>query len=260
MSFVDGLGDDWIDEAADDGGEVEQEEQVEVKAEPEAEQQEPKAEPEPEQSDTGEQVETRHTVPYAEMKREREKRQELERRLQEIEQSRQQTQQPAPQPQAIPDAYEQPEEFAQHLERRFEDQAFMIRLDVDGRSAERTYGKEETEAAVQWAMGRNDPALGMRMRQSPTPVELVVKEYRQSRTLEVLGDKSAEDFAREYAEKQGWIVSQPGADQPPSLKPSSPKPPRSLASKPGSGGVSQTAQGDGFEGIFKPSGMGLMRG
>lgn len=97
------------------------------------------------------------------------------------------------------------------------------------------------------------------MRQSASPVELVVQEYQQSRTLQAVAGRSLEDWAKDYATQQGWIVSPEQAA--PSSKPSSSKaPPRSLASKPGSGGVGDKATGDAFEGVFSSTGLGLSKG
>ena len=115
---------------------------------------------------------------------------------------------------------------------------------MSGRFAEQTHGKEKVEAAVAWAQeqGAKDPTLGQRVQAQPDPVGFVVQEYERSRTLQTLAGKTPEDFAREYAASQGWIVSEPGA-QAPILKPSSPTPPKGLATAPGKGGVGQAPSG-----------------
>lgn len=251
MSFLDKVGDDWVEAA---GGEPEAEAQPEpeqvVEPEPELEV-EPDPTPEPE---TTEEPKAAHTVPYAELKRERDKRQELERRLAEVNAAPR----PAPQPQKVPDAYEQPEAFSGFIDEKFDQLDFNQRARFSGWKAEQTYGKELVEQAVQWAQDGNDPALGQKVRQSDAPVELVVQEYQRSRTLETLSGKSLEDYAKDYAVQKGWIVAEPGANMPPSPQPSTPTPPRSLASRPGSGGVGQVAKGDGFD-IFASNGMGLKK-
>lgn len=246
MAFLDNLGDDWVKEA---GGEpadpVETETEVEVAEEP-LETEEEVAE-EVEKSDAGEAAKQSHTVPYAEMKREREKRQELERELAEYKQ---------PKPQAPKlDAYEKPEEFNQHFQTEFHQAQWALKTELDGFRAEQAYGKETVEAAMSWAQERfaQDPSLGVKVQGSATPVQTVVKEYQQSRTLETLGGKTFEEAAEEYAKSKGWTVSPGDAQQP---KPSPKAPTPSLSRRPGQGGSNQNA-GDAFEGIFSSDKMGI---
>ena len=248
MSFLDTFGDDWTETAAvesdDDAPEVEAKEPDET-PEPEAEAEEPEVE----KTDAETESKPTHTVPYAEMKREREKRQDAERRLAEMQQPRPQVHAPKL------DAYEQPEAFNQHFESQFAQQQWALRAEFDGFRAEQTYGKETVEAAIAWGQeqGARDPSLGLKVQNSSTPVETLVKEYQQNRTLETLGGKSFEDAAKEYAVKQGWAVSQ-GETLQPKLSPKAPSP--SLTRRPGQGGSNQNAT-DAFEGIFSSDKMGL---
>lgn len=253
MSFLDGAGNDWIEEA---GGEPEPPIQEEpaaeaAPAEPEPTPEEPDPEPIPEPQ-TASEPKAPHMVPYDEMRKYRERAQEAERKLAERAET------PA-KPQPVPDAYEQPQEFGQHFDQKFDQERFALRAEMSGFRAEQAFGKDTVQAATAWALEQNDPALGLRVRQSAAPVELVVQEYQRSLTLEALAGRSLEDYAQQHAVEKGWIVSpEPTA---PSPKPSSPTPPpRSLASRPGSGGVGQTASGDGFGGVFSSTGMGLKRG
>lgn len=198
--------------------------------------------PVPEQTEETPPVEEKfNPTLYREMKEERAKRQEAERRLAELEARAPQT----PQEKAkAPDPYEQPEEFSAYIEAIVEQKDFNNRLELSGERAEEKYGKPKVDEAVSWAVaeGAKDPVFAAKFRQHRAPVAFVVQEYERSRTLQTLGDKSPEDFAREYAVSQGWIVSEPGAPAP-ILKPSSPTPPKGLASAPGSGGVGQAPTG-----------------
>lgn len=251
MSFLDTVGDNWT-EQAEEGGD-----NPEVEAKPETEQ--PKLETE------GEQAESEEETPedkdgkfdpdlYRKMKDERRKRQEAEAELIELRRQREKPVE-ARKPEPIPDAYEKPDEFNAYLDQR----DFNVRAETSGIRAEIKYGEPTVKAATEWALAQNDPSLGLRVRQSASPVELVVQEYQRSRTLETIGSQTPEEFARAYAEQQGWIVSPESGQPAPKSKPSSPLPPRSLASKPGSGGIGQAAKDDGFGEIFSSVGMGLKR-
>lgn len=233
---VDRMGDDWLEQAGESQEEA-VEEQVEAQAEPE-----PQAE-ESEPSETEEapaEAEKPHMVPYAAMKQEREARQELERRLQALEagQPKQQPQASQPQqPQAIPDAYEDPQGFAAYLQQERAQIEWNADVKISKFKAETKYGEDKVKEAIAWAQQQaaTDPLLDQRIGQAASPVEFVVQEHQRSLTFQTLNGKSPEDYAREYAESQGWIVSQPQAETPVSQKPSAPKAPRSLATIPGTG-------------------------
>lgn len=249
MSFMDNFGEKWAEDAGEPADAVESEEEVisEEVIEPEdAETPEEVDEPDaaPVEADK-----KPHTVPYSEMKKERDKRQELERRLAEVQQPKE--------PVRIPDAYERPDEFGQHFQGQVEQVRWESRAEISGIRAETKYGKETVDAAIEWAQERrlSDPTLENRVYRSASPVEAVVQEYQQARTLETLAGRTFEEAARDWAEKQGLAVS-PGAK--PSPKPSHPTPPRSLASRPGQGGSNQ-GSGDPFEGIFSSDKMGLSK-
>lgn len=265
MSFLDEVGKDWEEEAADAVTESQEVEAgKEAASQPvETETQAEQVQPETQEEETSQEQpgKTFDPVAHRKMMEERRKRQEAEAELMELrrEKQRLESQQKPSEPMKVPDAYEQPEEFGGFVQNQFAELQFQNRLETSGIRAEVKYGEETVKAAVDWATSLNDPFLGQRMRQAASPVEFVVQEYQQSRTLERVGGKSFEDAAKEYAEQQGWIVSQPGqhvaGSQP---KPSSPKPSRSLASVPGAGSQGQVAS-DAFGEVFSPSGMGLKR-
>lgn len=230
---VDRMGDDWLAEAetqiTEQPVETVEAIQPEVVEQPNEEvEQEIAEQPNTEPKQT-------HTVPYGELKSEREKRQALERELQSL--RTQQQPQPAPEAPKVPDPYEDPQGYDQYVQNTIQQQAFGMRLEMSGRLAEQTYGKDTVDQAIAWGneQARLDPSLSARFKQQADPVGFVVSQYRQSQTLQALGDKSPEDFAREYAVSQGWIVSQPPAEGQAQQKPSAPKVPKGLASVAGSG-------------------------
>lgn len=234
VDAVDTMGDDWLAEA---GGQVEEAPKVvEAVVQPEAVEEVTGT---PEVTEATEQsTETPHMVPYAAMKKEREAKQELERRLAALEANKPTYQAPAlQQPQAIPDAYEDPQGFNQWVLNQQAQQQFNARAELSGFKAETKYGKETVEAAIAWAQdqAKTDPTLSARVQNETSPVEYVVQKYQRSLTHQTLNGKSPEDFAKDYAVSQGWIVSQPQTETPASQKPSLPKAPRSLATIPGTG-------------------------
>jgi len=237
MADVDTMGDDWLSEveAAPEEAVVEAvaAEPVEL-SEPEAEVAEAVVEPESPQ------------VPLGALKEERQKRQELERRLAALEAGQSRPVQPvnAQAPVQAPDPYEDPVGYNAYVQQTVQETEWRMRAEMSGRFAEQMHGREKVEAAVAWAQeqGAKDPTLGQRVQSQSDPVGFVVQEYERSRTLQTLGAKTPEEFAREYAVSQGWIVSEPGAAAP-ILKPSSPMPPKGLASAPGKGGVGQAPTG-----------------
>lgn len=267
MSFLDEVGKDWEEEAADEALAETQEvetgkEATSQPAETEVQAEEIQPESQEEESSQEQTGKTFNPVAHRKMMDERRKRQEAEAELIELrrEKQRLEAQKKPKEPMKVPDAYEQPEEFGGFVQDQFAELQFQNRLETSGIRAEVKYGEDTVKAAVDWATGLNDPFLGQRMRQAVSPVEFVVQEYQQSRTLERVGGKSFEEAAKEYAEQQGWIVSQPGqqvaGSQP---KPSSPKPSRSLASVPGAGSQGAITN-DAFGEVFSPTGMGLKRG
>lgn len=235
VDAVDTMGDDWLAEAGDHVDEAP--EVAEAVVQPEAVEGEPET---PEVTETSEpSTEAPHMVPYATMKKEREARQELERRLAALEASKPVQAAPVVQQQeeAIPDAYEDPQGFNQWVMNQQARQQFNARAEISGFKAETKYGKETVEAAIAWAQdqAKTDPTLSIKVQNEASPVEYVVQKYQRSLTHQTLNGKSPEEFAKDYAVSQGWIVSQPQTETSASQKPSLPKAPRSLANVPGSG-------------------------
>lgn len=240
--FLDTAGDEWLEGAVPEPEVVTPESVAEVVTTDAPETVEAVGQETPEQIEA--KREKFNPVLYREAKEERARRQEAERKLAEAE-ARLQAQ-PKPEPERAPDPYEDPAGYNQYVQRQVQDTEWRMRAEMSGRFAEQKYGKDTVEAAVAWAQaeGAKDPTLGQRVQTQASPVEYVVEQYERSRTLQTLGAKSPEDWAREYAVAQGWIVSQPGdATAAPIQKPASASPPVSIARAPGKGGVGQTNTG-----------------
>lgn len=243
---VDSLGSGWLEEAEANQDPVAT---PEVAATPAPESQEPQPTEQPQEGQQQAEPEEKfNPTLYKEMKEERRKRQEAERERQELRQQIEaiQRQQPAPRAADIPDAYTDPEGFAAWAQEQQAAIRWDAGVEISKFKAEHKYGEDTVKEAIAWAQQNAavDPSLDARIGRAASPVEFVVQEYQQSRTLQSLAGKSPEDFARDYAISQGWIVAQPEASASPSQQPSPAKaPPRSLASTPGNGGVGHVPQG-----------------
>lgn len=243
---VESLGSGWLEEAEANQDPVAN---PEVAATPAPESQEPQqTEPTQESQQQAEPEEKFNPTLYKEMKEERRKRQEAEREREELRQKFEavQRQQPAPRAAVIPDAYEDREGFDAWIQQKQAEIRWDAGVEISKFRAETKYGEDTVKEAIAWAQQNAavDPSLDVRIGRAASPVEFVVQEYQQSRTLQSLAGKSPEDYARDYAISQGWIVAQPEPGSAPSQQPSPAKaPPRSLASTPGNGGVGHVPQG-----------------
>lgn len=235
--FLENENDPWLGEAV-------AEPETEVIETPEPIQEQPAQVEALEQVQEPEKPQEEVHVPSWRLREETERRKAVER---ELEQLRANAPKPVQQaPQQAPDPYEDPVGYNAYVQQTVQQTEWKMRAEMSGRFAEQVHGKEKVEAAVAWAQeqGEKDPTLGQRVQSQSDPVGFVVQEYERSRTLQTLAGKSPEDFAREYAASQGWIVSEPGAaPAAPILKPSSPVAPKGLATAPGKGGVGQVPQG-----------------
>lgn len=229
---IDRLGDGWLEEAGITPEPTAPEPKPEEAPEPKPEPEQAKDEPE-QKADPVEPDEKFNPTLYREMKEERRRRQEAER---ERDQLKSQTAQQLQQPAKLPDAYEDPDGFNNHVQAQIEKVRWETKAEISGFAAEQKFGKETVEEAIAWAQQHSavDPTLEIRVRNSASPVEFVVQQFQQSRTLQTMGGRTFEEAAKAHAIEQGWIAS-PEAETPPSPKPPTPKPPRGLASTPGSG-------------------------
>jgi len=243
MAFLDNDDDVWGDDPTPEI--VEGEVADTIVETPEVEAKEEATEGEVQQEQTAE--EKFSPTLYREMKEERAKRQAAERELNEL-----RAKVPAPTPQApekIPDAYEDPEGFNRYQEQKFAQTEWNLRASISERFAKQQHGEEAVKEATEWGLERakGDPGFGQKVMAHPDPVGFTLQEFKRSRTLEALGDKSPEDFAREYAVSQGWIVSQPGTEVPIQKPSPAARAPRGLSNAPGSGGVKQAPNADWSE-------------
>jgi hypothetical protein len=233
MAFLDSMGDDWTGEAqAEPTVETTEAAPETTEVAQEVPEQEPAAEAETAEKPAEPAEEKFNPTLYKEMKEERRKRQEAERELERLRTQVPQPRQAAP---VVPDPYEDPQGYDMHVSNQIAQAKWELRAEMSGQRAETMYGKETVEQAIAWAQeqGLKDPTLGQRVQAQNSPVEYVVQQYQQSRTLETIAGRTFEEAAKDYATQQGWIVS-PEA-QPSAQQQSSSVPPRSLARVPGSG-------------------------
>lgn len=202
----------------------------------------------PQKPDTGH-------IPIAALLDEREKRKELERRLREYEE-KQKTAQP------VPDPIADPEGFQQHLDARMtrEKQDMVFRFSEQ--FAARQHGAETVKSAMDW-LGQElqtNPALWSTIESHSDPAEHVVQLHKRHLRAAKLGEYDPDEYARQWAEKNGYVLQQPSA-QPGapaaahSPQPPKPPPPRpSIASAPAAAPVaaqdSAYNEAEVFKGVF----------
>ena len=201
---------------------------------------EPQPEPEQPQVEPQQQEEPRH-VPLATFL---DQRDELKRWKQEAEQLRQAQQRQQPQQQA-PDPLDDPQGFAAHQERIFEQKLTEQRFQTSDVIARQQHGSEAVDAAGQWAAekARNDPSFAVAYMREAHPVDWIVQQHKRDQMISTIGN-DPDEYVRRRAVELGFIqapapIAAPAATQ----QPVAPAPPRSLASAPGSGGVKDVPTG-----------------
>lgn len=197
--------------------------------------------PVPEQPQVEPQQEEPRHVPLATFL---DQRDELKRWKQEAESLRASQQRPQPQEQA-PDPLDDPQGFASHQERVFEQKLTEQRFQTSDVIARQQHGSETVDAAGQWAAdkARSDPSFAVAYMREAHPVDWIVQQHRKDQLLSDIGGNVDDWFTREAA-KRGYVaapspIAVPTAPQ----QQVAPAPPRSLASAPGSGGVKDVPTG-----------------
>lgn len=176
---------DFLD---DDATEIEEQETPETPEpetpEPVAETVETPAQPEPE-APTAPEVKEEHSVPYAAMKAEREKRQRLERELDELRQ-----QHSAPKAEPV-NFYEDPDAFMQQhvqtIEQRATQRLYMA-LEAQAREVHPDYDEVFEEVKAHAA---SNPAVGQQILSAPNPALAAYKLGKQLRELKQMEDPIA---------------------------------------------------------------------
>ena len=153
--------------------EVEAEAVTETVAEPTVEP-EKAAEPEP------------RMVPLAAVQEERQKRQELERRLVSLEQSV-----PKPEPAPVPDVYDDPEGYAQYVQREAAQTAETTRLNMAEEMSRLHFGDEVVDKALEAFDAHKGTALHQQMLSARNPFKAVVDWHKQQTVMSEIGDPDA---------------------------------------------------------------------
>lgn len=200
---------------------------------------------EPEQPVTPVQEEQPRHVPLATFL---DQRDELKRYKQEAETLRQQQQAQRPQaPVEAPDPLDDPQGFAAHQSRHVEEKLTEQRFQISDVIARQQHGADVVDAAGQWAAekARNDQSFAVSYMRQQHPIDWIVQQHKQDQLLTDIGGNVDDWFTRE-ATKRGYAPAPTAAvpmavPQQQALTPATP--PRSLASIPGAGGVSDVPTG-----------------
>lgn len=197
-------------------------------------------------------------VPLSAVLDEREKRQALERQLQEL----QRKQQPAP---VAPDVTSDPKGWQAAQDARYQKYEMDTKMQMSGRFAAAHYGQDKVTAAMEWGRQQNsdDNFFGSKFTAQSDPYGWLVEQHRQAQALGMLGNKTPEDWALEYAVAQGFVKpdvtqsqQQPAAAQAPVSQAAQqrPAPPRSIVNAPPAGGTNTQvtlSEKELMDGIFK---------
>jgi len=135
-------------------------------------------------------------VPLAAVLDERDKRKALEARIAEFERNQQ------AQPQTAPDPFDDPTGFRDSVKAE-------IRLEMSDRFARQKYGDDDTQKAIDWAMERAqaDPSIAISFARQADPVGWLVQQHRQQGIVSQIGDKSMDDFVRDYLAQNPGIAA-----------------------------------------------------
>lgn len=163
-------------------------------------------------------------VPLAAVLDERDRRKQLEK---ELEQYRQQQQ--ATQPEPV-DFWADPDARLAQERQEFQIMLYQQKAQMSRRFAEMQHGREEVEAAVEWARAQcdADPAFNQKVFVSDDPVGFAVEAYRRE---QIASSMSMDDFKAFQAWKQAQSNPQPVAAAIPTMAqdaPPVPAPPKSL--------------------------------
>jgi hypothetical protein len=166
-------------------------------------------------------------IPITALLDEREKRKELERQLAALRETQQQV--------ALPDPTADPYAYQQHLMQQVQQTVLDTRLNMSETAARRHYGPEITDAAKEWAMSRfqSNPAFQAEVLGNPDPYGYAIEAYQRD---QIASQVSADDFKA----FQAWKSAQAQIAAAPAAAPTPPAAvPRSIASTPSAGGVTQ---------------------
>lgn len=174
-------------------------------------------------------------------------RDELKRYKQELETLRNQPQAPR-QPAEIPDPLDDPQGYVAHQDRVVEEKLTNQRFEISDMIARQQHGAETVDAAGQWAAekARTDPTFAVAYMRQAHPIDWIVQQHKQDQLISDIGGNVDDWFTREAA-KRGYAPAPTAAAvpmaAPQQVAPAPPVPPRSLASVPGAGGVSDVPTG-----------------
>jgi hypothetical protein len=152
-------------------------------------------------------------------------------------------------PAKAPDPVDDPDGYAAHHERRFEQRLTAQKFEMSDVMARQQHGAEKVEEALNWAASRaeKDPIFAAQYMREQHPIDWIVRQHQRDGLVSQLpGDVTSIDelVEREIA-KRGLIAPQPGAPAPGGTPqaPAPAAPPKSLVDTPSSGGVASVPIG-----------------
>lgn len=226
--FLDGMMQSDAPEAPEPTPEAPVETTVEPQAEPEpTPEPEPVAEPAPEPEASRDE---QRTIPLATALNWRDEAKEAKRRLEQLEaQQRPQA--------ATPDPFDDPQGYAAHQQSLVQQAIIADRFERSNEEALEKYGEDKVREAVQWAgeRAKANPAFAAEYMSKTRPIHWIVQQHQRDAMLSEIGDRSMDDFVRDYLTRNPGLLPQSApvaapvaAVAQPASKPA--QPPRSIAS------------------------------
>lgn len=171
-------------------------------------------------------------VPIAALLEERDKRKQYEDQVRSFQASQQ------PPAQNRPDPYDDPEGYDRAIDQRMQQALFAERFSTSEYLAKEKYGEEKVNAAGEWAteQANSNPAFLAEFSSQRFPLMWVVQQHQRNAMLSEIGDRSMDDFVRDYLAKNPGLAPQsapavaatPVVAAPQATRPATP--PRSIAS------------------------------
>jgi len=181
------------------------------------------------------------------LKEEKRARQEAERRVAEFE-NRQQT---------TIDPFDDPSGFVASQETKLQQALAMQKFEMSEIMAKQAHGAETVDTATQWALdkAKSNPLFAEEYKRQPHPIDWIVQQHKRDAVVSEIGDRSLDDFVRDYVSKNPGLLPQSAAPAAPAgvaVTATPAVPPRSIASQPsvGSAPVLKVNPVAAVEGLF----------
>lgn len=140
-------------------------------------------------------------VPISALMDERDKRKAAEQRASQFDQQRQQPQ--------MPDPFDDPTGFANYQQSLVQQAIVADRFERSNEDAVEKWGESSVQSAIEWAAQRaqQNPSFAAEYMTKSRPVHWIVQQHQRHSMLDQIGDRSLDDFVREYVSKNPALIA-----------------------------------------------------